>query len=122
METEVQTINIKGIVCIDTFPKELIWGKVNTALECSNCLTYATFKNVLVGLCKNCAKYSYDNKYGEGFLQFPYSNISNDEFSNCFGNINPINILNINGLEYPQTALKHTDTYSIYNLSMMSNI
>ena len=58
----INTITHRGIVCIDTFPKELIWGKQQTALECPNCLHYATYKNILVGLCKNCASYSYNNK------------------------------------------------------------
>ena len=114
----INTITHRGIVCIDTFPLELVWGKTNTILECSNCLEYATFKNVLVGLCKNCAVYSYNCKYGLGFYNFPYSDLSNNDISLCFGNINPINILNIKGIEYPQTALNYSDSYSIYNLSL----
>ena len=62
----IGTITHRGIVCIDTFPLELVWGKSSTVLECPNCLDYATFKNVLIGLCKNCALYSYNGKYGNG--------------------------------------------------------
>jgi len=114
----INTITHRGIVCIDTFPLELVWCKKNTVLECDNCLTYATFKNVLVGLCKNCAIYSYNKKYGKGFINYPYSNIINNEISYCFGNINPLHILNIKGIEYPQIAINNNDTYSIYNLSL----
>ena len=116
----LKTINYRGIECIDTFPVELIWSKSGTVLECSNCLTYATFKNILVGLCKNCAMYSYNYKYGSGFYKYPYSNIFNNEIELCFGNIHPLNILHIEGVEYPQAALKCENTYSIYNLSLSS--
>lgn len=118
----VNTITHRGIVCIDTFPLELVWSKKNTVLECSNCLTYATFKNVLVGLCINCASYSYNGKYGDGFYNFPYSsnNIINTDISLCFGNIHPLHILNIEGLEYKQSALNNCDSYTIYNLSLSS--
>ena len=116
----INTITYRGIVCIDTFPLELVWGKSYTVLECNNCLEYATFKNVLVGLCKNCALYSYNGKYGNGFYKYPYSDISNDEFSYCFGAIHPLHILSIKGIEYPQIAINYSDTYSIYNLSLSS--
>ena len=118
--TNINTISHRGIVCIDTFPLELVWAKSNTVLECSNCLTYATFKNVLVGLCRNCAMYSYNGKYGNGFYNYPYSDRFNNEIDVCFGNIHPLNILNIKGVEYPQTALNYKNTYSIYNLSLSS--
>lgn len=117
----VNTITYRGIVCIDTFPLELVWAKPNTVLECNNCLAYATFKNVLVGLCKNCALYSYNGKYGNGFFKYPYSDNDDIELSYCFGNIKPLHILNIKGIEYSQTALNNNDTYSIYNLSLSSN-
>jgi hypothetical protein len=39
----INTITYRGIVCIDTFPLELVWAKANTVLECHNCLEYATF-------------------------------------------------------------------------------
>ena len=114
----INTITYRGIVCIDTFPLELVWGKPHTVLECNNCLAYATFKNVLVGLCKNCALYSYNGKYGNGFYNYPYSNVSNDVLSYCFGAIHPLHIINIKGLEYPQIALNSNETHSIYNLSL----
>ena len=116
----IGTITHRGIVCIDTFPLELVWGKSSTVLECPNCLDYATFKNVLIGLCKNCALYSYNGKYGNGFFNFPYSDINNTEISFCFGNIHPLNIINIEGVEYPQNALNDYESYSIYNLSLSS--
>jgi hypothetical protein len=116
--TGIGTITYRGITCIDTFPLELVWGKSNTVLECSNCLEYATFKHVLIGLCKNCAIYSYNGKYGNGFYNFPYSNTTNSEISLCFGNIHPLHIIHIKGLEYPQTAINSFETYSIYNLSL----
>jgi hypothetical protein len=118
----IKTIIHRGIVCIDTFPLELVWGKEHTVLECNNCLEYATFKNVLVGLCKNCAIYSYNCKYGNGFLNFPYSdyNIISTNISVCFGNIYPLHILNIEGLEYKQKALNNSESYTIYNLSLSS--
>jgi hypothetical protein len=117
----IKTITYRGIVCIDTFPLELVWGKPDTGLECHNCLAYATFKNVLVGLCKNCAMYSYNGKYGKGFFNYPYSNINNNELAYCFGAIHPLHIIHIKGLEYPQNAITNRDTYSIYNLSLSSN-
>ena len=117
----INTITYRGIVCIDTFPKELVWGEKNTALECSNCLAYATYKNILVGLCKNCAKFSYDYKYGNGFISFPYSNYSSNEISMCFGNIHPDQIVNIKGLDYKQEAINYKHSYSIYNLSLSTN-
>jgi hypothetical protein len=119
----IKTITYRGIVCIDTFPLELVWGKPDTGLECHNCLAYATFKNVLVGLCKNCAMYSYNGKYGKGFFNYPYSNINNNELAYCFGAIHPLHIIHIKGLEYPQNAITiaNSDTYSIYNLSLSSN-
>ena len=116
----INTITYRGIVCIDTFPIELVWGKSDTVLECNNCLTYATFKNVLVGLCINCAKTSYNGKYGKGFYNYPYSDFNNNDISYCFGNIHPLHILNIKGLEYPQNALNSIETYTIYNLSLSS--
>ena len=115
----IKTITYRGIVCIDTFPLELVWCKLNTALECNNCLAYATYKNVLVGLCINCAG-SYNGKYGSGFYTYPYRDSSDDEISYCFGNIHPLHIINIKGLEYPQTALNSNDSYTIYNLSLSS--
>ena len=122
----IGTINIRGITCINTFPLELVFGKSYTILECLNCLTYATYKNVLVGMCSNCAKYEYNGKYGEGFINFPYctensieNGINTDNYGLCFGNINPSNIVHIEGLEYSQTALNHKDTYTIYNLSLL---
>ena len=117
----IKTITYRGIVCIDTFPLELVWGKANTVLECNNCLAYATFKNVLVGLCRNCDMYSYNDKYGKGFYNYPYCDPDNDELSYCFGSINPLHILHIKGVEYPQKALNDSNTYSIYNLSLSSN-
>ena len=119
----IKTITYRGIVCIDTFPLELVWGKPDTGLECHNCLAYATFKNVLVGLCKNCANYSYNGKYGNGFFNYPYSDINHNELAYCFGAIHPLHIIHIKGLEYPQNAITITnsDTYSIYNLSLSSN-
>ena len=116
----INTITYRGIVCIDTFPLELVWGKPDTVLECNNCLTYATFKNILVGLCINCAKTSYNGKYGKGFYNYPYSDFTNNDISYCFGNIHPLHILHIKGLEYPQTALNSIDSYTIYNLSLSS--
>jgi len=115
-----KTITYRGIVCIDTFPLELVWSKTDTVLECNNCLTYATFKNVLVGLCINCANNSYNGKYGKGFYNYPYNDSSDDEISYCFGNIHPLHIINIKGLEYPQTALNSIESYTIYNLSLSS--
>ena len=116
----IKTITYRGIVCIDTFPLELVWGKSHTVLECNNCLSYATFKNILVGLCINCAKYSYNGKYGMGFYNYPCSDVNNKYISYCFGNIHPLHILNIKGLEYPQTALNYNESYTIYNLSLSS--
>ena len=116
----INTITYRGIVCIDTFPLELVWGKTDTVLECNNCLTYATFKNVLVGLCLNCANNSYNGKYGKGFYNYPYSDFNNNDISYCFGAIHPLHILNIKGLEYPQTALNSIESYTIYNLSLSS--
>lgn len=114
----INTITHRGIVCIDTFPHELIWGKKNTALECLNCLKYATYKNILVGLCKNCALYEYNNKYGKGFIYYPYTNSNTNEIGLCFGNIHPSQILDIKGLEYIQRALNYNHSYTIYNLSL----
>lgn len=116
----INTITHRGILCIDTFPLELVWGKSHTVLECNNCLEYATFKNVLVGLCINCAMHSYSGKYGNGFFNFPSSNNFNNEISLCFGNIHPLHILNIKGVEYKQKALNNFESYSIYNLSLSS--
>ena len=113
----IDTIEYRGIVCINTFPKELIWCKTGTVLECNNCLHYATFKNILVGLCKNCAIYKYNGKYGNGFLTFPYSNELRD-ISTCFGGIHPYELLHIKGLEYPQKAINQKNAYTIYNLSL----
>ena len=115
----IKTITYRGIVCIDTFPLELVWCKSNTALECNNCLAYATYKNVLVGLCINCAG-SYNGKYGSGFYTYPYRDSSDVEISYCFGNIHPLHIINIKGLEYPQSALNSNESYTIYNLSLSS--
>ena len=117
----IKTITYRGIVCIDTFPLELVWGKTHTVLECNNCLSYATFKNVLVGLCKNCAIYSYNGKYGNGFYNYPYSDVTNSNISYCFGDIHPLHIIHIEGLEYPQKAVNNFESYSIYNLSLVSN-
>jgi len=114
----INTITHRGIVCIDTFPKELIWGQKNTALECSNCLHYATYKNILVGLCNNCALYSYNNKYGKGFINYPYTTNNTNEIAMCFGNIHPNQILDIKGLDYKQEALNYNHSYTIYNLSL----
>ena len=116
----INTVTHRGIVCIDTFPKELVWGKKNTALECHNCLAYATYKNVLVGLCKNCAEFSYDHKYGDGFISFPYKNYYHNEIAMCFGNIHPENILHMKGIDYKQAPIDFAYSYSIYNLSLSS--
>ena len=114
----INTVTHRGIVCIDTFPKELVWGKKDTALECSNCLAYATYKNVLVGLCKNCAVFSYDSKYGNGFTSFPYTNNAYNDIAMCFGNIHPEQIINMKGLDYKQAHIDEAYSYSIYNLSL----
>ena len=114
----INTVTHRGIVCIDTFPKELVWGKKHTALECPNCLEYATYKNVLVGLCKNCAEYSYDHKYGNGFIDYPYTNNTTNDIALCFGNIHPSQILHMKGLDYKQEAINYEHSYTIYNLSL----
>ena len=104
----------RGIKCASTIPKELIWGKPNTALECANCIAYASYKNVLVGLCGNCAP-TYDNKYGSGF----HCIMEETENKTIFGNIyiDDIDFASLPNNEYEQVAINSYEAYTVYNLA-----
>jgi len=104
----------RGIKCASTIPKELIWGKPNTVLECANCIAYASYKNVLVGLCGNCAP-TYDNKYGSGF----HCIMEETENKTIFGNIyiDDIDFASLPNNEYEQVAINSYEAYTVYNLA-----
>jgi hypothetical protein len=111
----------RNIKCASTIPKELIWGKPNTVLECKNCIHYASYKNVLVGICYNCA-ITYGYYYGAGFNKT--KDYKNSSFSNefLFGGINPaeIDFSYLPNNEYTQVAIENEDAYSVYNLAQTS--
>ena len=63
----LKIVTYRGIKCINTFPLELVWGKQNSCLECKNCSEYATYNNIIIGMCINCAEHYYNGKYGSGY-------------------------------------------------------
>ena len=113
----------RNIKCASTIPKELIWGKPNTVFECKNCIHYASIKNVLVGICYNCAE-AYEFKYGHGFNKtkdYKNESLPNESLPNelLFGGINPadIDFSYLPNNEYTQVAIENEDAYSVYNLA-----
>jgi len=86
-------VNHRGIQCISTFPKELVWATPEyIGLGCKNCMEYATYKKVMIGLCINCAD-TYNGKYGSGY----YGTLDGlNMFDNpvAFGNLNTYDVIN----------------------------
>jgi len=121
MSSPYTIITHRGIKCASTIPKELIWGKPNTVLTCKNCLYYASYKNVLVGICYNCAE-TYNGRYGKGFNKT--KDYENEYLPNelLFGGINPadIDFSYLPNNEYTQVAIENEDAYSVYNLAQTS--
>ena len=121
MSSPYTIITYRDIKCASTIPKELIWGKPNTVFECKNCMYYASYKNVLVGICYNCAE-TYEFKYGKGFNKT--KDYENEYLPNelLFGGINPadIDFSYLPNNEYTQVAIENEDAYSVYNLAKTS--
>ena len=118
----LKIVTPRGIKCISTFPLELVWGKQNSCLECKNCAEYATYNNIIIGICINCAEHYYNGKYGSGY----YINLSGkDNFTKplAFGKLNTNDVINklksINpnniSYEYPNTN-NSIHVFSIYDM------
>lgn len=86
----------RGIQCISTFPKELVWGPLKTVLECANCIEYASYNNILIGLCKNCASFTYKGKYGCGYEDIlkEEEEYEQDKIPVAFGNLKTNDVIN----------------------------
>lgn len=128
----LEVVSYCGIRCISTIPKELIFGITGSVLECDNCMAYATDPRtkILIGICTNCAKdYTELNnnidKYGCGYyfnLQGEYSHVIPFAFGNLATNdvITKLNAI-ADKSDCIQVANKSQDTYSIYNIVMLSD-
>ena len=134
-------VEYRGIKCINTMPLELIWGDSGSVLECSNCMEYASdpLTKVLIGLCVNCADFTYNGKYGCGY----YINLTGLEINDvplAFGNLNTYDVIrklhdiyenenenenedkNENENNYKQNIVNdYKYVYSFYNLSLLSH-
>jgi len=128
----LKVVTYRGIKCISTIPKELIFGISSTVLECVNCMVYATDPRtkILIGICTNCAMdynelHNNIDKYGCGYY-FNLQGKCSHETPFAFGNLatnDVITRLNIiaDKSDYEQVANKSQDTYSIYNIAMLSD-
>ena len=127
----ISIVTYRGIRCISTIPKELVWGKSYSCLECRNCSEYASYDGILVGLCENCA-FTYNYKYGFGYHML--EDEINDNTTTTFGNLNTkdvirklqiIKLLNPNEfLNYiPKHLINTEHVYSLYDMviSLSSN-
>ena len=113
----------RGIICLDTFPPELIWnGIYGTGLECANCIYYASDpkSKVFIGLCVNCAN-MYNGKYGCGFYG-DLKGMTENDIPVAFGNIpTDIALNSLSEIESPpQVAINPKTVFSIYNLALLS--
>ena len=123
----LHTVKYRGITTISSFPLELVWGKTDTVLECQNCIEYGSYKNILIGLCVNCAKDIYNGKYGCGYYYYLKGQTTND-IPVAFGKldtndvINKLNIIynNFNNSNLPKIIIDNNDRFTIYNLSLLS--
>ena len=122
-------VNHRGIQCISTFPKELVWATPEyIGLGCRNCMEYATYKKVMIGLCINCAQ-NYNGKYGSGYYGAPnglnmidnpvaFGNLNSQDVINKLDEIDEIdeiNVANISDIIYDSDI-----NYSVFYLSLVS--
>jgi hypothetical protein len=132
-------VKYRGIHCISTIPLELVWGIEGSVLECGNCIAYASDPKtkVLIGLCVNCAKLTYNCKYGCGYY-YDLKGLNASDVPLAFGNLNTNNVVRKlneiyekeketnNDIKYNQNVIYNINNnsskfiYSIYNLSMLS--
>lgn len=53
------------------FPNEWILNELpETGRNCLNCTGIATWRNIILGYCVNCAKFEYNYTRGRGFLGY----------------------------------------------------
>ena len=126
--TENITIKtVRGRNVISTMPDEWVFGRANTLLECSACMTNASWRGVLLGLCEDCA-YEYHGKDGLGFPKKEYLHAMPSCSSGApfgfycgFGpNVSrKINELITGTMTTISTAIHHDDAYSFYRLAEM---
>jgi hypothetical protein len=118
----LKIVTYRGIKCINTFPLELVWGKQNSFLECKNCAEYATYKNIIIGMCVNCAKHHYNGNYGSGY----YINLTGKtSLALSFGKlntndvINKLKSINLNNISYSYPNSNNSiHVFSIYDMAI----
>jgi hypothetical protein len=67
----IKIIQVRGKYVISSIPREQIFGKENTLLECYKCMRDATWRGVFIGPCADCSE-QYDGGVVTGFFEKEY--------------------------------------------------